>query len=69
MKRKVLWLSSRRMTIAVDVVNGIIVETPPVVGKFVGQPIWNLIRWMRKQGGLRTEWLKGSQNEIPGHVH
>jgi hypothetical protein len=47
------WLSSNKMTISADVEKGVIIETAPVARKFVGQPIQNLIRWMRKQGGFR----------------
>lgn len=36
------------MTVCVDVKNGIIIETPPIVKKFKGQPLTNLINWLKK---------------------
>lgn len=54
---KCYWLSSKKMTVLVDVQDGRITEAAPVVRKFIGQPLQNLIRWMRRQGGLRIEEL------------
>jgi len=51
---KHIWLSSKKMTVLVDVQDGRITKTPPIVRKFRGQPPENLIRWMHRQGGLRT---------------
>jgi hypothetical protein len=48
------WLSSRSMTVAVRVDGGTVVEGPPIVRKFIGQPTRNLGRWMRKQGGFES---------------
>jgi len=50
------WVSSKKMTISVDVdAEDIIIDTPPIVQKFKGQPLDNLIRWMKKQGGFRIK--------------
>lgn len=52
------WLSTPRMTVAVRLNDSnVIVEAPPIVRKFIGQPSTNLGRWMRKQGHLRGEWI------------
>lgn len=52
------WLSTSRMTVAVtvDESSGLITVAAPIVRKFVGQPLTNLIRWMRSQdeAGLRV---------------
>lgn len=45
------------MTVLVDVQDGLITKAAPVVRKFIGQPVGNLVRWMRRQGGLRVEEL------------
>lgn len=34
---------------------GIITNTAPIGKKFIGQKMENLIRWLKKQGGLRIE--------------
>lgn len=50
-----MWLSTERMTVAVRAADGMIVEAPPIVRKFIGQPGINLERWMRQQSGFRGE--------------
>ena len=52
------WMSSKDMTITVGVVDGIIRSAPPIVGKFIGQPIENLRRWMQTQPGYKEKELK-----------
>jgi hypothetical protein len=48
-----LYLSTRKMTILVEYnEDGKIISTPPIAKKFIGQSIFNLVGWMRKQGGL-----------------
>lgn len=47
------WLSSRAMTVVVEVEDGIVVWAPPIARKFVGGPFDRLIEWMDRQGGLR----------------
>lgn len=49
------WMSSKEMTVCVGVVDGIIRRAAPVVYIFRGQPLENLERWMRRQGGFRME--------------
>lgn len=52
------WLSTTKMTVGVRIdSDGVIRETPPVVRKFIGQPLANLRRWMSKQPGFRIAWL------------
>ena len=51
------WYSSRVITVLVIEEHGIIKRTAPVTGKFIGQPIINLERWMTKQGKFRKEIL------------
>ncbi len=41
------WLSNKFMTVGVKIEEGMIVEIPPVVKKFRGQPLTDLVRWMR----------------------
>lgn len=48
-------LSSMAMTVGVTTKDGKIIEAPPIVRKFIGQPVDSLIGWMTKQGGLRVE--------------
>ena len=51
-----VWLSSNRMTVRVEVdQNQTIVWAAPIVSKFVGQSLRNLLVWMQRQGGLRHQ--------------
>jgi hypothetical protein len=55
------WLSTKRMTISVSVDDkGVVTYAPPIAKMFIGQPLNNLRRWMRKQGGYKEETLKFS---------
>ena len=47
------WLSSVAMTVVVEVQYGRIVGGPPIVNRFIGQPLGNLREWMKRQGGFR----------------
>jgi hypothetical protein len=48
------WFSTTRMTVTVRTNKaGIIVESPPITRKFLGQPIGNLRGWLKKQPGFR----------------
>ena len=47
------WLSSETMTVQVDEENDVVVDAAPIVRKFIGQPMINLVRWMKRQGGFR----------------
>jgi len=52
------WLSSRKMTMGVDTDDkGIIINSAPIVRKFKGQHIKNLVKWMKKQGGFKAKEL------------
>jgi hypothetical protein len=54
------WLSSQKMTVTVEVdANGRITKTPPIVARFKGQPIANLIRWMGKQPSFFVQEQRG----------
>jgi hypothetical protein len=44
-------MSTDEMTCGVDVEDGRIVDAPPIVKKFIGQPIENFRDWMSKQKG------------------
>jgi hypothetical protein len=48
------YFSSRAMTFLVRTdENDVIVWTPAIAAKLRGQPLDNLRRWMRKQGGFK----------------
>lgn len=62
------WLSCRDFTIQTNTdANGKIVWTAPITRRFLGQPLGNLVEWMRKIGGfqfmgntaLREHFLRG----------
>jgi hypothetical protein len=53
------WLSSKKMTIGVDTdEKGIIIDSAPIVRKFRGQHIKNLVSWMRRQGGFKAKRIE-----------
>jgi len=52
------WMSSKAMTVMVGVVNGKIASGPPIVSKFIGQPIENLRKWMQSQGDYKEKESK-----------
>lgn len=46
------WLSSAKMTVGVETNDGLrIITAPPIVRKFIGQPVKRLADWMRRQPG------------------
>lgn len=47
------YVSSPRLTGAVRVERGTIVETPPILKRFIGQPPANLGQWLRGHGDAR----------------
>lgn len=52
------WISCVRFTVQVNTdERGTIVWAAPVVRRFVGQPVANLLAWARKLGGMRHEKL------------
>jgi hypothetical protein len=45
------WLSTLKMTVYCETDNnGIIIESAPIIKKFIGKPLNNLELWMKKQG-------------------
>ena len=55
------WLSTKRMTIGVRIsADGIVQEGPPIVRKFIGQPLRNLTNWLQRQGDSR--WAQLAQH-------
>jgi hypothetical protein len=46
---EMMWLNGRDMEV--------VVKAPPIVRPFIGQPLEDLIHWMRKQGNFRMEKL------------
>lgn len=56
---KTFWLSSDQMTVEVVVdFDGKICKAAPIVRKFIGQPLDNLVRWMETQTNFRMEEIK-----------
>jgi hypothetical protein len=52
------WVSCRAFTVRVHTTpEGMIVWAAPVVRKFTGQPISNLLAWAAAKGGLRHELM------------
>lgn len=53
---KTYWLSTSKVTGLVEVINESISKTPPIWKRFIGQHIWNLIRWLKSvDSGLIIE--------------
>lgn len=44
------YVSNEQITCLVGLRDGVIVEAPPILRKFIGQPPKNLGNWFRKQG-------------------
>lgn len=44
------YASTPKMTVAVEVKDGIVVAGAPIIQRFVGQPAKSLGQWLRKQG-------------------
>lgn len=51
------YVSSERMTGAVEVIDDRITQAPPIMRRFIGQPPRNLGNWLRSQGECRFERL------------
>jgi len=49
--REVWWVSCNKMTVKVVTEDTVIVEAAPVVWKFKGQPLKNLLLWISRFGG------------------
>jgi hypothetical protein len=57
-KSGTIWVSSPRMTFAVDIdKDGIITEAAPIARVFIGQHIKRLRRWMESHGEFRWKRL------------
>jgi hypothetical protein len=53
------WVSSNSFTVEVKTdERGVIVWAAPLVKRFLGQPIGNLLNWAKPFGGLRREMWK-----------
>jgi len=61
------WLSTERMTVGVSCTDGIITNTPPIVRKFVGQSIKNLINWMSRQPGFKMQKIITGEKDEDRH--
>ena len=57
----VTWISTPKFTVIVETDDaGIIRKAAPLVRKFVGQPLDNLLSWAARFGCLKTEsWREG----------
>lgn len=51
------WVCCDRFTVLVRAEEGRITEAAPIVRRFVGQPMNNLLNWARGLGGLRVQML------------
>lgn len=52
------WLSTEKMTVYVETdANDRIINAAPIVNRFIGQPLDNLLGWLSRQGGLRKSRL------------
>lgn len=52
------WVSCPKFTVGVTVdASSMITGGPPFVRRFVGQPLGNLLRWARRFGDVRHEYL------------
>lgn len=56
------WVSTVRMTcaVAVDTRTSLIIDTAPILWKFRGQPLDNLLRWMGRQSGFTLVQLENT---------
>ena len=53
------WLSTDRMTVFAEANrHGVVVDTAPIVRVFIGQPIDNMIRWLKRQNGYRIATIR-----------
>jgi hypothetical protein len=67
------WMSTLSMAFSVKVEDEIIIQTPPIVTRFIGQPLKNLVRWMKKQSNFEmyklSEEGKILQHMKGGEIH
>lgn len=68
------WLSNQKMTVVVTVQGTKIIDTSPIVRKFIGQPFQNIVGWMYRMSrkanpdpdtlsGMCWEWLAIESND------
>ena len=60
------WVSCNKFTIGVttdDSAAKVITDAAPIVKKFIGQPLDNLLRWAKKFGGLETIGVQERQEK------
>jgi hypothetical protein len=58
------WVSCNKFTVGVTTDDAkVITDAPPIVKKFIGQPLDNLLRWAKKFGGLETIGVQERQEE------
>lgn len=50
------WANRTEFVSAVDVKKGIIIEAPPILNKFKGQPITNLYNWLKSNNLIWIEY-------------
>lgn len=56
---RVWWISSNKMTVGVVTTEDLIItQAAPIVRKFTGQYLGDLLRWMEKQGGLQYKEIE-----------
>ena len=54
MADRVWWVSNKRMTVGVVTTDELVIKhAAPIVRKFTGQYLGDLLRWMERQGGLK----------------
>jgi len=51
----VIWVSTEDFTCGIAVDEGRIVDAPPILKKFMGQPPINLRNWLERKG-MTYEW-------------
>lgn len=56
------WVSCRQWTCGVEVRDGMIVRTAPILRRFIGQPFANLRRWGTRLGGYAEQRVKEEEN-------
>lgn len=53
------WMSSDRMTVFVETdANRQIVDTAPITRRFLRQPLYRLVDWMKTQGGFEMQEIR-----------
>jgi len=57
------WFSCEKFTVGVEVLNGKIHVTAPITGKFIGQPLQNLLNWMYPMKGFLYKKIGDVEND------